>query len=267
LKRIAIAAAVVALAAFAVNGTIAQSQELPGTKPTKVTTASNQRVVKFRPPPLKLPNVRQLTRQLLSAERSLVQRQLVSSRNVIAFFENSKRSWLRAPRHAKCWEVPWQRSCTIARASYKLHLTLAVAAERKLNRELPLPNDWATAVRVIQRVFPGTESWLMSCSGAEGGHGRFVIYGGGSYYPGAEHAQTFHGDMVGGPMQYMWGTFRGHYRHGLDSLRSRGFQVDLPSPDDVRAWLHPLAQAIAAGWARWSGNDDSHWSASWGDGC
>lgn len=206
-------------------------------------------------------------RFLLRAERPSVQRQLAASRKVVAFFENPARVWLRATRKEKCWEVPWQRTCTIARATHRLHLTLSLAAQQRLWRELPTPNDWVTSVRVIQRVFPGTESWLLSCSGAEGGHGRFVVYGGGAYYPGAEHDKTFHGDMVGGPMQYMWGTFRGHYRHGLDSLRARGFEVSLPASTDVRAWLSPTAQAIAAGWARWSGNDNSHWSASFGRGC
>jgi len=129
-------------------------------------------------------------------------------------------------------------------------------------RLLPNPNDWQTSVRVVQRAFPGTESWLLSCSAAEGGHGRWVRYGGGSYYSGYEYT-----DAVGGWPQYRWSTFKGHYRHGLESLRSRGFVVHLPPPEDVKAWLLPMGHAIAAGWARWSGNDDSHWSASWGNGC
>ncbi len=127
--------------------------------------------------------------------------------------------------------------------------------------------EWLPAVNEVQRVFPGTASWLLSCSSAEGSHGSWVIYGGDPYYPGAEYAQTFHGDMVGGPMQYMWGTFKGHYRHGLDSLRERGYRAKLPPPSDVSAWRSMTAQAIAAGWARWSGNDDQHWSASWNRGC
>jgi hypothetical protein len=129
-------------------------------------------------------------------------------------------------------------------------------------RAIPSSNDWATAVSQVQRVFPGTESWLLSCSSAEGGHGRWVTYGGGSYYPGFEDRYT-----VGGPLQYKWPTFKGHYRHALESLRSRGFIVELAGPEDVQAWLSMTGQALAGGWARWSGNDSSHWSASWGNGC
>lgn len=129
-------------------------------------------------------------------------------------------------------------------------------------RTLPTSNDWITSVGIVQRVFPGTRSWLLSCSAAEGGHGAWVRYGGGSYYPGYEYTGA-----VGAWLQYRWGTFKGHYRHGLEALRQKGFIVDLPEPDDVRAWLSPLAVAVAGGWARWSGNDDSHWSASWGNGC
>lgn len=131
-------------------------------------------------------------------------------------------------------------------------------------RLIPVSNDWRTSVLVVQRAFPGTASRLLSCSGAEGGHGVWVIFGGGSYYPGAEYAYTFHGPMVGGPMQYMWGTFKGHYRRGLESLRDRGFRVHLPPVSDVAAWRSMTAQAIAAGWAFWSDNDGSHWSASAG---
>lgn len=248
-----------AVAAFSLIS-VAAAQTPAGPKPKVMVSSA------YHPPAPVLPNIEQHVRRLQSAERSVVQKQLRRSLMVIGFWEN-KGKWLRATRKEKCWQVPWQRSCTIARASYRLHTALAATARKKLWSELPTPNDWVTSVRVIQRVFPGTEAWLLSCSSAEGGHGRFVVYGGGGYYPGAEHDKTFHGDMVGGPMQYMWGTFKGHYRHGLDSLRSRGFRISLPAPDDVRAWLSPTAQAIAAGWARWSGNDNSHWSASFGNGC
>lgn len=127
--------------------------------------------------------------------------------------------------------------------------------------------SWLDSIDEVQRAFPGTASWLRSCSAAESRWGSWVLYGGRPYYPGAEYAKTFHGDMVGGPLQYMWNTFKGHYRRGLDSLRSRGFKVNLPPPSDVAAWRSMTATAIAAGWARWSGNDGSHWSASWGNGC
>lgn len=162
----------------------------------------------------------------------------------------------------------WNYGCDYAEWVRKLWKNRNEKAKEEVQRRtLPETNDWTTAVKIVQRAFPNTDWWLDSCSGAEGGHGEWVIYGGGPYYPGAEYAKTFAGWMVGGPMQYMWPTFKGHYRHGLDSLKSRGFLVDLPPPSDVRAWRSFLAQAIAAGWAKWSGNDGSHWSASSSNGC
>lgn len=129
-------------------------------------------------------------------------------------------------------------------------------------RTLHNTKGWVAAVHEVQRAFPGTEQWLLSCSAAESRWGAWVRYGGSPYYDGYEYTNA-----VGGWLQYRWYTFKGHYRHGLESARSRGFKVALPGPDDVRAWLSPLGQAIAGGWARWSGNDNSHWSASWGRGC
>lgn len=252
---------VVALVALAVGSSSAQVPDISVRTPAPVplqVRATQVRVL----PKLVLPDRQALLRALLRADRPVVAKQLAASQKVVRFFENPERTWLRAPRQEKCWDVPWQRSCTIARHAYRLHLTLALAAKDKLRRELPQPNDWVTAVHVIQRVFPTTESWLLSCSAAEGGHGRWVRYGGGAYYPGYEYT-----DAVGGWPQYRWSTFKGHYRHGLDALRAQGFVIDMPEPDDVRAWLMPMGHAIAAGWARWSHNDNSHWSASWNNGC
>jgi hypothetical protein len=123
---------------------------------------------------------------------------------------------------------------------------------------------WFKAVDEVQNIFPGTASWLFSCSDAEGGWGRWVRYGGGSYYPGYEYT-----DAVGNWMQYRWSTFKGHFRHALDYITGRGLRVPphLRDPGNVRAWLSPLATALAAGWARYTGNDGNHWSASHGNGC
>lgn len=123
---------------------------------------------------------------------------------------------------------------------------------------------WARAVREVQRLFPGTEAWLLSCSAVEGGHGRWVRHGGGAYYRGYEFTNE-----VGNWMQYRWGTFRGHYRSALEWLRERSYRVPrhLRDPGNVRAWLSPLGAALAAGWARYTGADDRHWEASWNTGC
>lgn len=122
---------------------------------------------------------------------------------------------------------------------------------------------WHRAVREAQKVFPGTESWLLSCSAAEGGWGRWVGYSGVSY---SERLRD--SDTVGGPMQYRFSTFTGHYRRAVDYLRERHYFVPRAIRRDwTNAWTSALGQALAAGWARYTGNDASHWSASWGNGC
>lgn len=128
----------------------------------------------------------------------------------------------------------------------------------------PSNNAWYKAIAQAQKVFPGTEAWLLSCSAAEGGHGRWVRYGGGSYYSGYERTGA-----VGNWLQFRWPTFKGMYRHALDHLLSRGYKVpkQIRDPSNVRAWLSPLATALAGGWARYTDNDASHWSASWSRGC
>lgn len=47
------------------------------------------------------------------------QSQLKHSTDVLRFFDNH--SWLQAPRKERCSEVPWQRSCTIARKLIQQH--------------------------------------------------------------------------------------------------------------------------------------------------
>jgi hypothetical protein len=122
---------------------------------------------------------------------------------------------------------------------------------------------WLRAVHEVQAVFPGTEDWLLSCSAAEGGHGRWVGYGGQGYSTWLRDSNT-----VGGPMQFRYQTFKGMYRRALDWVRDKGFKVPshLRAVTDI-AWRSALGQALAAGWARYTGNDSTHWSASWGNGC
>lgn len=127
-------------------------------------------------------------------------------------------------------------------------------------------HGWPRAVEQANRVFPGTFTWLMSCSSAEGGWGRFVLHGGARYYPGAEYAKG--GREVGGNMQYTYGTFRGHYRRAIEYVRERGYFLDRTLQEvSPGTWQSAAAQALAAAWARYTGNDNSHWSASWSNGC
>jgi hypothetical protein len=126
----------------------------------------------------------------------------------------------------------------------------------------PGEKAWLNAIREVQRVFPGTESWLISCSAAEGGHGRWVGYGGVSYSPWLRDSDT-----VGGPLQFRFSTFVGMFRRGVEFARERDFRIPRELRDLTAAWRSALGQAIAGGWARYTGNDDLHWSASWGRGC
>lgn len=128
----------------------------------------------------------------------------------------------------------------------------------------PDSHAWLKAVREVQKVFPGTESWLLSCSAAEGGHGRWVTYGGGSDWQWAMDNY-----VVGGWMQFKYPTFAGMFRHAVDHLSARGYLLpaSLRGGGGGTAWRSALAQALAAGWARYTGNDGHHWSASFSNGC
>jgi len=136
---------------------------------------------------------------------------------------------------------------------------------------LPLTNDWQTAVRIVQRVWPGTSSWLLSCSSGEGGHGEWV-------WNGPVHGIPYAGTLTppsgssgaGGWMQFMRDTFTGKYAAAVSEARQRHWHLpilkDLPyvppgTPAIVRAWLSPLAQAFAAGWARFH-----HATSAWDPG-
>jgi hypothetical protein len=191
-------------------------------------------------PKLVLPNVTLLVKHVREMDREALAAQFKKSAQVVAFFEK-RGKWLRATRHAKCWEVPWRRSCTVARASYGLHTQLGQAAERRLLYELPISDDWRTAVRIAQRVFPGTEGWLLSCSASEGGWGRWV--------------PNNQGSGVGGWLQMFPSTFWRMYSAARAEAVSQGFTV----PEETASWYSPLGQALAGAWGglhrrhEWSG--------------
>jgi hypothetical protein len=164
---------------------------------------------------------------------------LKHSRDVVAFFDNHH--WLRAPAQPNCLAVPWTRSCRIARNLYTRHRQQIERLERLLFRTLPATGDWRTAVRITQRVFPGTESWLLYISNREGGWGPFVM--------------NHEGSGAGGWMQFMSGTFYGYSDAARRAVASRGFVVD----PDVFEWHDPLGQALTAGYMRFTGRDGCHW--------
>ena len=146
--------------------------------------------------------------------------------------------------------------------------------ERELAaRTLPDTNDWVTAVNIVQRVYPGTRDWLLSCSAAEGGHGRWVWYGG-RPWTGHHIGNDFLGmDTVGGPLQFRYSTFKpywfGYYgaKGALADTRARGFIVpDLG--EGYGPWVSMLGQALTGAYMRKIiGNSAYHWSASISRGC
>jgi hypothetical protein len=95
---------------------------------------------------------------------------------------------------------------------------------------------WERSTLEVEKVFPGMSDDLLSCSDSEGGRGRWVRHGGGSYYDGY--------DGVGGWMQFLPGTFARHFAAALEYARARGFRV----PAEAHSWFSPLGQALAGAW-------------------
>ena len=121
---------------------------------------------------------------------------------------------------------------------------------------------WHKATDEVQRVFPNSKGWMMSCSASEGGWGRWVVYGGRSYYPGAEYAKG--GREVGGNLQFTYGTFAYMYNAGVKHLKERSYRLPthLRGGASVTAWRSALGQAIAGGAAYSLGLRGNHWAGS-----
>lgn len=106
-------------------------------------------------------------------------------------------------------------------------------------------NGWIKAVLEVQRPYPGTSGWLLSCSAprSEGGHGRWI--------PNSQ------GSGAGGWLQFMEGTWRGFFWRAHTDVTGRGFIV----PHSAESWYSPLGQALAGAWGITHGMR-SHWSGS-----
>ena len=153
------------------------------------------------------------------------------------------------------FETP--RSCARARFLAKRWITRAYEARmlaikwKYLLRDFAVTpgNDaWRKAVAEVQKVYPGTDSWLLSCSDSEGGWGRWVGYGGVSYSP------SYTG--VGGWLQFLPGTFWRMFDAANEDLAGRRFNV----PASAASWTSALGQALAGAWGvthgrkgEWSG--------------
>jgi hypothetical protein len=108
-----------------------------------------------------------------------------------------------------------------------------------------MTNDWQTAVRIVQRDWPGSGSWLLACSSSEGGWGLWK--------------SNTQGSGAGGWMQYMEGTFYGDLAGALALAR----QEHLPAPPrSADRWSSALGQAFAAGWAYFHSRSSTKWTGS-----
>lgn len=223
-------------------------------------------------PPVALPDIPARVWKLQRAERKWLAPQLRKSQSVVRFFSNPKYRWAVAPNQEKCWNVPWQRVCTKARAQVRLHHELAEVATWRLEHELPLINDWLTAVRFVQKIYPGTYDELYRLSKREGQFSVWKWYNGAcshspclwrGYHVGGDNVSG--ADTVGGWMQFRYSTFAPYWRHTLADLKKRGYVVPhIPMPPaggdpKYAAWLSPLGQALTAGYMHWSGRAGCHW--------
>ena len=118
---------------------------------------------------------------------------------------------------------------------------------RSLLAELPFPlpptGDWVVATALADRVFPGTQAWLLSCSSGEGGHGGWV--------------NNYQGSDAGGWMQFMPGTFSSYQGAALAEVTRRGYSY----PAEYVGYYAPLGQALVAAWMRTHG-ESHHWDSS-----
>lgn len=196
------------------------------------------------------------------------------ARLAVSHYRNATWSWQHKRDGELADRTPLAsgKSCHWVRYAAGVHKDRARVAHRSYERwaaeHLLRDGSWLHAVDEVQRVFPGTESWLLSCSDAESNHHHWVGYSGVPYSTWLRDSNT-----VGGYMQFRFGTFTGMYRAAIDYITDLDYRVPETLSDWsslsglTRAWRSALGQALAAGWARYTGNDNSHWSASWDTGC
>ena len=124
----------------------------------------------------------------------------------------------------------------------KKWVAIAKGCQEQLQlRSIPSTNDWVTAVKLVQRIYPGTSDWLLYISKREGGWGGFVL--------------NHQGSGCGGWMQYAASTYYAYSDAAFADARAKGFLVS----DSWNDWHHPLGQAITASYMRYTGRDGHHW--------
>lgn len=174
MRALAVITALLAIATLSVN--VATAKTPSKKEEIKVLVEKGLAKKEAQLPPLRLPNIDAKVRQLSNADSAVVKKQYVASKNALAFW-NGKGRWLRAPQQEKCWGVPWQRSCTLARASYKLHLALMRTAERKMaydyhyNWQQWLPDKWQRIVACETGYGKRPGNWRHANSSFQGAFG------------------------------------------------------------------------------------------------
>lgn len=195
-------------------------------------------------------------------------RQLVKFRNTVVVFR--RKTWVcqdtlgvkRSRSSSSVWALP--TSVPYRQWTAMMWKQRASSCQAALDlRTIPLTSDWVSAVEMVQRIYPGTQDWMLSISDREGGWGRWVWYGGRSW-SGYHIGDDFLGaDTVGGWMQFRFSTFDPYWRAAREDLRRRGFVVpvfpDRGGPAKYQPWLDPVGQALTAGYMKWSGREGCHW--------
>ena len=107
---------------------------------------------------------------------------------------------------------------------------------------------WIRAMREVQKAYPGTESWLRSCSSTEGAGRNLSI----NYFQ-----MNHQGSGAGGWLQFMESTFWRMFTAAKEDVESRGFII----PASAASWSSRIGQALAGGWAATHGAT-GEWSGS-----
>lgn len=134
----------------------------------------------------------------------------------------------------------WKQRAVKAERAYKRWVAHFVIADI---RARPGGNAWLRSVEEVQKVYPRTRSWLLSCSDDEGGWGRWV--------PNTQ------GSGAGGWLQFMESTFWRMFTAAKADAEHKKFIV----PVSAASWYSPIGQALAGAWGvthgrahEWSGS-------------
>lgn len=102
---------------------------------------------------------------------------------------------------------------------------------------------WLRAVDHVQKAYPDTKDWLLSCSSTEGAWGPWVPNRDG--YPPGGWLQFYYSTWE---RMYGLGYIRGNTFHqgALQDLEERGFT--LREPKKIGSWYSPVGQALAGAW-------------------